>query len=163
MPLSSRQIAVTGGTGAVALLAFALGWWGGDDGNRRALTITPAPEWEAPKRIASDVSAYSNILAQRSPFGAPAERANAMPAAPAGASPGNAGAAQWRVGGIVTTETSQHLIILIRRPGDNTTRSEMRHAGETLPDGSIIRTVEPTNVTIEREGTIVRIKMFAQN
>ena len=61
------------------------------------------------------------------------------------------------------TEAGRHLIVLIRRPGDNATRSEIRRLGEELPDGSIVRAVEPSNVTIEREGTIVRIKMFAQN
>ena len=33
---------------------------------------------------------------------------------------------------------------------------------KTLPDGSIVRSVEPTNVTIDRQGAIVTIKMFAQ-
>ncbi len=61
------------------------------------------------------------------------------------------------------TDTSGHLIILIRRPGETTTRSEIRNPGEQLPDGSILRTVEPTNVMIERQGAIVTIKMFAQN
>ena len=61
------------------------------------------------------------------------------------------------------TETSGYLIILIRRPGENAARSEVRHPGEELPDGSIVRTVEPANVTIDRQGAIVTIKMFAQN
>jgi hypothetical protein len=61
------------------------------------------------------------------------------------------------------TGTSGHVIILIRRPGENATRSEIRHPGEELPDGSIVRTVEPTDVTIDRQGASVRIKMFAQH
>jgi hypothetical protein len=162
MMLRRRQIAIAAGTGSIALCAFALGWWGDEDGGRRALTATIAPEWESPKTSISDVSAYAKVLAEKPPFGAPAERSNALPTAPPTASPGNT-PMQWRVGGIVTTETSQDLVVLIRRPGETMTRSEVRHPGEQLPDGSILRTVEPTHVTIDRQGTIVRIKMFAQN
>jgi hypothetical protein len=156
-----RHIAISTGIGFIALLAFALGWWEGDDGNRSAATRPAGSEWLLPKPIASDVSTYAQILAQKPPFGAPA--ANPAPAGPQTAPPGNTTAIDWRVGGIVMTGTSGHLIILIRRPGENATRSEIRHPGEELPDGSIVRTVEPTDVTIDRQGATVRIKMFAQH
>jgi len=159
MALTFRHITISAGIGCIALLAFALGWWEGDDGNHRAAAPPSGREWLLPKPIASDVSAYAEILVQKPPFGAPA--ANPVPAGPQTA-PGNT-VIDWRVGGIVMTETSGHLIILIRRPGENATRSEIRHPGEELPDGSIVRTVEPTDVTIDRQGASVRIKMFAQN
>jgi hypothetical protein len=157
-----RPLGLAGAAGGVAVLAFALGWWSGDDGSRRVLPASAAVGWTAPKSTVSDISGYAKIVTQRPPFGAPAERGNAAGTA-APAAPGNAAAAQWRVGGIVVTETNRHLVVLIRRPGDNALRSEIRHPGDELPDGSILRTVEPTNVTIERQGTIVGIKMFAQN
>jgi hypothetical protein len=162
MPLSIRRMTLAAAAGSVALLAFALGWRGSEDGGRRASTAVAAPEWEQAKPIVSDVSAYAKVLAQKPPFGAPAERAQPVSAAPQAVGSESA-AQQWRVGGIVTTETSQYLVVLIRRPGENSTRTEIRHLGEELPDGSILRAVEPTNVTIDRQGTIVRIKMFAQN
>jgi hypothetical protein len=160
MALTLRHIAISTGIGCIALLAFALGWWEGDDGNHRTTTRPAGPEWLLPKPIVSDVSAYAQILAQKPPFGAPA--ANPVPAGPQTAS-GNTTVIDWRVGGIVMTETSGYLIILIRRPGENAIRSEIRHPGEELPDGSIVRTVEPTDVTIDRQGASVRIKMFAQH
>ncbi|MBV8505268.1 MAG: hypothetical protein JOZ11_05585 [Alphaproteobacteria bacterium] len=160
MALTLRQITIFASLSCIALLAFALGWWEGDDGNHRAATPPSRPEWLLPKLIASDVPTYAQILAQKSPFGAPAT--NPVPAGPRTA-PGNTTAVDWRVGGIVMTGTSGHLIILIRRPGENATHSEIRHPGEELPDGSIVRIVEPTNVTIERQGASVSIKMFAQN
>jgi len=159
MALTLRHIAISTVIGCIVLLAFALGWWEADDGNHNAAT-RPAGEWLSPKPIASDVSTYAQILAQKPPFGAPA--ANLVPAGPHPA-PGNTTVIDWRVGGIMTTGTGGHLIILIRRPGENAARSEIRHPGEELPDGSIVRTVEPTNVTIDRQGAIVTIKMFAQN
>ena len=159
MALTFRHIAISTVIGCIALLAFALGWWEADDGNHNAAT-RPAGEWLSPKPIASDFSTYAQILTQKPPFGTPA--ANPVPAGPQTA-PGNTPAVDWRVGGIVMTDTSGHLIILIRRPGETTTRSEIRNPGEQLPDGSILRTVEPTNVMIERQGAIVTIKMFAQN
>ena len=160
MAFTLRHIAISTGISCFAVLTFALGWWQGDDGNHRAATPRAGPEWLLPKPIASDVSTYAQILAQKPPFGAPA--ANTVPAGPQTAS-GNTTAIDWRVGGIVMTETSKYLIILIRRPGENATRSEIRHPGEELPDGSIVRTVEPTGVTIDRQGASVRIKMFAQH
>ena len=160
MALTFRHIAVSTGIGFIALLAFAVGWWEGDDGNNRAATPPAARDWQLPKPIASDVSTYAQILAQKPPFGAPT--ANPVPTGPQTA-PGNATVIDWRVGGIVMTETSGYLIILIRRPGENAAHSEVRHPGEELPDGSIVRTVEPANVTIDRQGAIVTIKMFAQN
>jgi hypothetical protein len=154
-----RHIGISTVSGCIAILAFAVGWWEADDGNHNAAT-RPAGEWLSPKPIASDVSTYAQILAQKPPFGAPA--ANLVPAGPQ-TPPGNTTVLDWRVGGIVTTETGGRLIILIRRPGENATRSEIRQPGEELPDGSIVRTVEPTNVMIERQGAIVTIKMFAKN
>ncbi len=159
MALTFRHFAISTVIGCIVLLAFALGWWEADDGNHNAAT-RPAGEWLSPKPIASDVSTYAQILTQKPPFGAPA--ANPVPAGPQTA-PGNTPVVDWRVGGIVMTDTSGHLIILIRRPGETTPRSEIRNPGEQLPDGSILRTVEPTNVMIERQGAIVTIKMFAQN
>jgi hypothetical protein len=160
MALTFRHIAISTGIGLIALLAFALGWWEGDDGNYRAATPPAGREWLLPKPIASDVSTYAQILTQKPPFGAPT--ANPFSTGPQIA-PGNTTVIDWRVGGIVMTETSGYLIILIRRPGENAARSEVRHPGEELPDGSIVRTVEPANVTIDRQGAIVTIKMFAQN
>lgn len=160
--LSMRQIVIAA-AGAVTLLAFSVGWWGNDDGSRRKGAARAAPEWVLPKPIVSDVSGFAKILAQRPPFGAPAEQANPAPAGPQAAGPGNAAAAQWRLGGIVMTEASRHVVVLIRRPGENTTRTEIRYPGDELPDGSIVRSVEPADVTIDRQGTIIRIKMFAQN
>jgi type II secretory pathway component PulC len=159
MALTLRQIGISTVSGCIVLLAFGLGWWEADDGNHNAAT-RPAGEWLSPKPIASDISTYAQILTQKPPFGAPA--ANPVPAGPQTA-PGNVAPVDWRVGGIVMTQTSRHLIILIRRPGENATRSEIRQPGEELPDGSILRTVEPTNVMIERQGAIVTIKMFAKN
>jgi hypothetical protein len=161
IPLSMRQFALAA-AGAAALLAFAAGWWGNDAGGRRKFAAPAVPEWVLPKPIVTDVSGFTKFLA-RAPFGSPAEQAKPGPAGPQPASPGNAAAAQWRVGGIVTSETSRYLVVLIRRPGENTTRTEVRNPGEELPDGSIVRTVEPADVTIDRQGTIIRIKMFAQN
>jgi hypothetical protein len=160
MALTLRHIAISTGVGCIALIAFALGWREGDDGNHGAAAPPAGPEWLLPKPIVSDVASNAQILAQKPPFGASA--ANPVPAGPQTA-PGNTNVIDWRVGGIVMTEKSGHLIILIRRPGENATRSEIRNPGEELPDGSILRTVEPTNVMIERQGAIVTIKMFAQN
>jgi hypothetical protein len=160
MALTFRHIAISTGIGFIALLAFALGWWEGDDGNHRAAAPPAGREWLLPKPIASDVSTYDQILVQKPPFGASA--ANPVPAG-LQAVPGNTAVIDWRVGGIVMTETSGYLIILIRRAGENAARSEVRHPGEELPDRSIVRTVEPANVTIDRQGAIVTIKMFAQN
>jgi hypothetical protein len=161
IPVSMRQSALAAAA-AVSLSAFALGWWGTDDGSRRQIAVTATSEWVLPKPSTSDVSAFAKILAQRMPFGAPAEQAKSAPVGPQ-TTAGNAAAPQWRVGGIVTSETNRYLVVLIRRPGENTTRTEIRNPGEELPDGSIIRTVEPADVTIDRQGTIIRIKMFAQN
>jgi hypothetical protein len=162
IPLSMRQIAVAA-AGAAALLAFAAGWSGNDDGRRRNFAAPAAPEWVLPKPIVTDVSGFAKVLAQKAPFGAPAELAKPAAAGPQTPGSGNTAVPQWRVGGIVTSETSRYLVVLIRRPGENTTRTEIRNPGEELPDGSIIRTVGPADVTIDREGTIIQIKMFAQN
>jgi hypothetical protein len=161
MAPSLRHITIATGISCVALLAFALGWWESDDGNHRPATRPAGPEWLLPKPIAADISASALILAQKPPFGVSAP--NPLSAEPQPTSPGTVAPVEWRLGGIVMTETNGHLIILIRRPGENATRSEIRHPGEELPDGSIVRTVEPTDVTIDRQGASVRIKMFAQH
>jgi hypothetical protein len=163
MAFLPRRLGLAAAAGGAVLIGFALGWWGDQPPARRDIVPGANSDWVLPKSSAADLAGFAKILAQRLPFGAPAERANPGSAAPQQAAAATAGAAQWRVGGIVVTETGRHLVILIRRPNDNATRSEIRRPGEELPDGSIVRAVEPSNVTVEREGKIVRIKMFAQN
>jgi hypothetical protein len=71
MTLTLRHIAIPAGMSGIALLAFALGWWGGDDGARRATASVANAGWVLPKSNASDVSTSAQILAQKAPFGAP--------------------------------------------------------------------------------------------
>jgi hypothetical protein len=158
--ITIRQIGIAGTLAAVAVLAFALGWWQDDSGQVQPQAHAPEASWNLPKPAVFDLAGYTTILANRPPFGAMASVGSStanIVAAPAST------AVQWRVGGIVLTETGRHLIVLIRRPGEDTTRAETRQPGEELPDGSILRAIEPTDVTIDRQGTIVRIKMFAQS
>jgi hypothetical protein len=159
---SMRQLGFAA-AGAGALSAFVAGWWRNDEGSRRKLAASATPEWVLPKPTVTNIAGFTKILAQRAPFGAPPDLAKPAPAGPQTKGSETGAAAQWRVGGIITSETSRYLVVLIRRPGENTTRTELRNPGEELPDGSIIRSVEPADVTIDRQGTIIRIKMFAQN
>jgi len=165
MPLRSRQSGIAAGMAAVAVCAFGLGWWLSGDVPHLP-TLAAGSDWNPPKPNALDLAAYANILSQRQPFGAAGAGANtAAPGAgpPNVAAPVKAAAVQWRVGGIVTNGPDRYLVVLIRKPGENATRTELRHPGEDLPDGSVVRAVEPTSVTIDRQGKIVSIKMFAQN
>ena|SRR5271166_3690819 len=165
MPLGIRHTSTAAALAAVAVCAFGLGWWQSGD-LPRPPTSAASSEWNPPKPAPADLTAYANILSQRQPFGAaptPATAGATGAAGPNAAGPAKAAAVQWRVGGIVTAGTDRYLVVLISKPGENATRTELRRPGENLPDGSVVRTVEPTSVTIERQGTIVSIKMFAQN
>lgn len=165
MPLTICQTGIAVALAAVAVSAFALGWRQGDDRNRSAAADTANSEWKPVRPVIPDLARDAKILAERQPFGA----ATALPGVPAvPAAPGTPSAAtppsvQWRVDGVVTTETNRYLIVMIGKPGEKSARSEIRRQGEDLPDGSVVRSIEPTSVTIDRQGTIVSIKMFAQN
>jgi hypothetical protein len=39
----------------------------------------------------------------------------------------------------------------------------LRQVGESLPDGGVIRSFDPGGVTIDREGTVVTVRMFEKN
>jgi hypothetical protein len=166
MALTIRQTGIAIALATVVVAAFALGWWQGDDRDRGAATNTADSEWRPVTPVIPDLAGDAKILAERQPFGAPLATAG-VPPAPAAAGPPGAAATpppvQWRVDGVVTTETGPYLILMIGKPGEKSARSEIRHQGEDLPDGSVVRSIEPTSVTIDRRGTIVRIKMFAQN
>jgi hypothetical protein len=54
-------------------------------------------------------------------------------------------------------------VVLVRPPGQNEDRTELRQVGESLPDGGIIRSVDPSGVTIDRQGTLVTVRMFEKN
>jgi hypothetical protein len=168
MRLPVRQSAIAIGMGSLSIVAFALGWWQEDDTRRRATGApTNAAEWRLPKPVASDLSADTTILLARRPFGAAGERANAVDGAAVGpgvvAGPGSGTATQWRIGGIVTTETSRRLVILLRQPGQNSDRAELRQIGDSLPDGSVIRSVDWSSVTVDRQGTVDTVRMFVKN
>jgi hypothetical protein len=161
-----RQTAIGLVLAAVAISAFALGWWQQDDGRRGAAADMADSDWHPVKPLIPDLAGDAKTLAERQPFGTPATPAGspAVPAVP-GAPPvaANSVPVEWRVVGVVTTETDRYLTVLIRKPGEKSARHEIRHPGDDLPDGSVVRSIEPTAVTIDRQGTIVRIKMFAQN
>jgi len=168
MRLSVRQSAIAIGMGSLSIVAFTLGWWQEDDARRRATGApTNAAEWRLPKPVTSDLSADTTILLARHPFGAAGERANAVAGAAVGpgvvAGSGSGTATQWRIGGIVTTETSRRLVILLRQPGQNSDRAELRQIGESLPDGSVIRAVDWSSVTVDRQGTVDTVRMFVKN
>jgi hypothetical protein len=163
MRLTLRQTAIGLVLAAVALSAFALGWWQQDDGRRGAAADMADSDWQPVKPVIPDLAADAKTLAERQPFGAPATPSGSptVPGAPPAAA--NPVPVEWRVVGVVTTETDRYLTVLIRKPGEKSARHEIRHPGDNLPDGSVVRSIEPTAVTVDRQGTIVRIKMFAQN
>jgi hypothetical protein len=54
-------------------------------------------------------------------------------------------------------------VILLRQPGQNSDRAELRQIGESLPDGSVIRAVDWSSVTVDRQGTVDTVRMFVKN
>lgn len=157
-PLSFRQAAIAIGMASAAMFGFAFGWWQVDD-TRSSPARPAATDWKPVKPRTSDLSADSQILSARLPFGGAAKNSEA---AAATAAPVATAAPEWRVRGIVTTERRQHLVLLIRQPGQNSDRTETREIGESLPDGSIVRAIEPNRITVDRGGKIATIRMFAQ-
>jgi hypothetical protein len=55
------------------------------------------------------------------------------------------------------------VVVLLRPPGQNTDRTELRQVGDSLPDGGVVRSVDAGSVTIDREGTLVTVRMFEKN
>jgi hypothetical protein len=164
MRLSVQQLVIAMGMGSLSIVAFALGWWQEDDARRRTTgASTNAAEWRLPKPAVSDLSADTTILLARRPFGAAGERASAAVGPGIAPGPGSGTATQWRISGIVTTETSRRLVILLRQPGQNSDRAELREVGESLPDGSVIRSVDWSSVTVDRQGTVDTVRMFVKN
>jgi hypothetical protein len=163
MRLNARQAGIAAGAAGLGIAAFALGWWQGGDAGHRAVKASPsATEWKIPQPKSADLAADAQIVLAKQPFGAAGERA------PAGGPVGGAGVAnavpaQWRIGGIVTGETSRYLVVLVRPPGQNTDRTELRQVGESLPDGGVVRSVDASSVTIDRQGTLVTVRMFEKN
>ena len=167
--INLRQIGPAGALVVVGGIAFALGWWQDDADLRAPPTRAAETPWNPPKPAASDLAAYDAILAKRPPFGASAAPAPAGTVAGGPGAPGAPGATipppeiPWRVGGIVTSELSRYLVILIGKPGDKTAKTELKHTGDSLPDGSVVRRIEPGNVTLDRNGDPVTIKMFVRH
>jgi hypothetical protein len=122
----------------------------------------PAAEWKLPKPKPADLAADGKIVLAKQPFGAAGERA-VTDGPSGGAGAGNPLPSQWRISGIVTMETSRYLVVLLRPPGQNTDRTELRQVGESLPDGGVVRSVDTSSVTIDREGIVVTVRMFEKN
>ena len=163
MRLTGRQAGIAAGMAGLSVTAFALGWWQDDPAGREVFrSHAPAAEWKIPQPRQSDLAADAKIVLAKQPFGAAGGRA-VTNGASGGAGAGNATPTQWRIGGIVTTETNRYLVVLLRPPGQNTDRTELRQVGESLPDGGVVRSVDPSGVTIDREGTLVTVRMFEKN
>jgi hypothetical protein len=168
MRLSPNQLAIAIGIAALPVLAFGFGWLQENALPRGASRGPAAPtEWAPPRPAERDLAADANLLASRRPFGASIGPGAAPPAGATGAAaPGSnpaSPAVQWRLGGIVMTETSRRLVVLSRQTPQSVERSELRAVGETLPDGSIVQSIDPGSVTINRNGMLATLRMFARN
>lgn len=163
MRLTARQTGILAGMAGLVVLAFVLGWWRDDAAGRSPIKANaPAAEWSIPQPKPRDLAADAKIVLARQPFGAAGE--GAVTGGPVGgAGAGKPLPTQWRISGIVTGETSRYLVVLLRPPGQNTDRTELRQVGESLPDGGVIRSLDPSGVTIDREGTVVTVRMFEKN
>ncbi len=162
MRLTARQAGIATGMAGLSLTAFALGWWQDDPAGRGVFrSKAPAAEWKVPQPRQSDLAADAKIVLAKQPFGAAGQRAVTSTSGGAGA--GDATPTQWRISGIVTAETNRYLVVLLRPPGQNTDRTELRQVGESLPDGGIVRSVDPGGVTIDRQGALVTVRMFEKN
>jgi hypothetical protein len=168
MRLSPNQLAIAIGIAALPVLAFGFGWLQENALPRGASRGIAAPaEWAPPRPAERDLAADANLLASRRPFGASigpgaAPQAGATGAAAPGGNPASP-AVQWRLGGIVMTETSRRLVVLSRQTPQSVERSELRAVGETLPDGSIVQSIDPGSITINRDGMLATLRMFARN
>jgi hypothetical protein len=171
MRLSPNQLALAGCITALPVLAFVFGWLGESALPRSAIRGAAAPsEWALSRAAERDLAADMNLLASKRPFGASIGGSATSPAGAtgaAGAGPGAAGAAnppvQWRLGGIVITKTSRRLVVLSRPTPQSAERSELCAEGETLPDGSVVQSIDPGSVAINREGMLVTLRMFAKD
>jgi hypothetical protein len=163
MRLTARQTGIVAAMAGLGVSAFALGWWL-DDAVGRSPTKpnAPAAEWSVPKPKPADLAADAKIVLAKQPFGAAGEPA-VTSGSIGGAGAGNAPPTQWRISGIVTGQKSRYLVVLVRPPGQNADRAELRQVGESLPDGGVIRSFDPGGVTIDREGTVVTVRMFEKN
>lgn len=163
MRLTARQGGIVAGMVGIGVSAFALGWWLDDAAGRSPIKPSaPAAEWNIPQPKPADLAADAKIVLAKQPFGAAGE--GAVTSGPTGGTgAGNPPPAQWRISGIVTGEKSRYLVVLLRPPGQNADRAELRQVGESLPDGGVIRSLDPGGVTIDHEGTVVTVRMFEKN
>src|SRR6202035_2449581 len=100
--ITIRQIGLAGALAAVAVIAFALGWWQDNSAQVRPPALAPEASWNLPKSAAFDLAGYTTILANRPPFGAMASIGSGtanMLAAP------ETPAVQWRLWGLLGTQT----------------------------------------------------------
>lgn len=135
-----------------------------DDASEKKSPLKSAPEWADYNPPGSDATAYAKILTERQPFGEPI----VVPGVPVGVDAGSVNRPagppplQWRVGAIVTAENSRYLVLLLRRPGEIADKAEIRHLGESLPDGGVIHALGADHFTVDQQGRIQTIKMFSQ-
>jgi hypothetical protein len=163
MQLTARRAGLAAGMVVLTALAFGAGWWGDNDVGRRLRKLAPnTAEWKVPEQARADLSADVGILEARQPFGA-AKQPSAAGMEGAAPGPATPPAVEWRIGGIITTEKNRQLVVLVRQHGQGAERSEWRQVGETLPDGSIIRSVDQSSITVERQGAPATIRMFVKN
>jgi len=159
-----RQIAIAAALAFAAITGFGWGWWQ-DDGPKSLAASRKDPEWVDYKPTIEDLAADAKVLAEKEPFGPPtAAPVAAAPGAPnsIGAASVAAAAVRWRVVAIVTSATSRYLVVLSQRPGEAVERSEIRQEGDSLPDGGIVRTIGEDTFSVEEQGKIRTIEMFAQ-
>jgi len=165
MALGFRYTGVSIAVGLMSAAGFALGWWQ-EGAVRPGSPAGGGPEaWALPKSAAEDFARDVKILTARKLFGAAAGQTPGVISVLPSAAPAPVAAPppRWRIGGVVTSPDIQYVVLLMQQAGEPAGHLEIRRPGEKLPDGSTVRSVDPGAVTVDHDGKLVTIKMFAPN
>ena len=146
---------------ALALLSggLSVGWVTAGTGIETGALVAPTEPWRDPSVPSSDPAPALAGLAMHPLWGA---EAGSKSAAAPGATE-KAAATSWRLTGIFAEFGRPKAVILVTEQGKPGGRTQIRQAGDNLPDGSRITEIGTTAIVIDAGDKRRQVKLFSRN
>jgi hypothetical protein len=140
------------------VVGLAVGWVTAGAGVETGALVAPIEPWREPSVLFADPAPALANLALHPLWGAePGAELPAADTAPVKA------ATPWRLTGIIAESGKPMAVILVAEQGKPGGRTQIREAGDGLPDGSHIIEIGTTAIVIDAGGKQRQVKLFSSN
>jgi hypothetical protein len=139
------------------VVGFAVGWVTAGTGIETGALVAPTEPWREPSVPLADPAPALASLTKHPLWSVEPDPKSTAPGAVVKA------ATPWRLTGIIADSGQPMAVILVAEQGKPGGQTQIRQAGDALPDGSHIIEIGTTAIMIDAGGKQRQVKLFSSN